>query len=95
MADWHPLSLLAQTGPNEWTMRSTRSVDVSLGKVQRIEFGLFREVWFRATVLREGRLELVGYARTAEAAAEAIWRQPRQDSHTKPHPGYPRLTDAQ
>lgn len=89
MPEWHPVSLLTQTGPNEWTMRSTRSVDVSLGKVQRIEFGLFREVWFRASVNRDGRPAVLGYSRTAEAAAEAIWRQPRQDSHTKPHPGYP------
>jgi hypothetical protein len=87
--EWHPVSLLAQTGPNEWTMRSTRSVDTSLGKVHRIEFGLYREVWFRATVTNAGGPRVLGYARTAEAAAEAIWRQPREDSHTKPHPGYP------
>ncbi|MFC0678137.1 hypothetical protein ACFFGH_09825 [Lysobacter korlensis] len=91
MPEWHPVSLLQQTGPNEWTMRSTRSMDTSLGRVHRIEFGLFREVWFRATVTGDGGPEVIGYARTAEAAAEAIWRQPRQDSHTRPHTGYPGL----
>jgi hypothetical protein len=51
LADWHPISLAVQTGPNEWTIRNPRSTDYALGRIHRIEFGLYREVWFRAAVL--------------------------------------------
>jgi hypothetical protein len=64
--DWHPITLAVQTGPNEWALRNPRSTDFALGRIHRIEFGLYREVWFRAAVLVDGAPKILEYSRTAE-----------------------------
>ncbi|MFC0678288.1 hypothetical protein ACFFGH_10595 [Lysobacter korlensis] len=93
MADWHPISLAVLTGPNTWLVRNPRSTDHALGRIDRLEFGLFREVWFRAAVHDGQGPHVLGYTRNAEAAADAIRQHKRADSHTKPHPGYPTMAE--
>ena len=91
MVDWHPIQAAKQCGPNEWEVWSGRTTDSPKGVIRRIEFGLFREVWFRAVVTEgeSGGREILGWCRTAERAAELIWAVPLSDSHNRPAAGYP------
>ena len=89
--EWHPIQAARQSGPNEWGIWSGRSSDHPKGIILRVEFGFYREAWFRAVIVasNEGGPKLLGWHRTAEKAAEAIWGYHELDSHEKRFPGYP------
>jgi hypothetical protein len=96
LVDWHPIREVKQTGPNEWQLFTARSTDSPKGIILRVEFGLFREVWFRAVLCEgatSGGRELLGWTRSAERAAELIFEARSQDTHLKPHPGYPSVRE--
>ena len=72
MNDWHPKQI-AQ--PSEWEMRNGWPPE-PIGVIKRLELGPMHEVWFRAVTWAPHSDEraLLGYTRSLDEAAAAIWR---------------------
>jgi hypothetical protein len=75
MADWQPAQLAR---PTEWVMADNARA-IPFAVIRRLEFDAGYshdpEVWWRAVTWAESseHRELIGYARTFQAAARAAW----------------------
>jgi hypothetical protein len=90
MIEWSPLQMLRSSGPDEWVMVDAMRTG-RIGLIRRIETGPYRESWYRAVTwaAEPSRRTLVGYSRSMEAIAAALWAHQPLTAQEKPFPGYP------
>ncbi|MHC2185082.1 hypothetical protein ACVLV4_000712 [Rathayibacter agropyri] len=90
MVEWSPLQMLRSSGPDEWVMVDAMRTG-RIGVVRRIETGPYRETWFRAVTwaAEPSRRVLVGYSRSMDTIAAALWAHQPPTAQEKPFPGYP------